>query len=173
MRKQLRKALGLFLSLFAVSGLSADRDTVIQERAFHLYLPGKWTGGYDSASQTWSYATPSNMESVTVGILERTAGPEMAKIKEDFDAYLAIRRKQELKVGGSSMSLAEPRLREVPGAMIASYEGYDSTTGRRTKTSVVVNERAAASYYYEALKMSEAVFKERAAAVLSKVGLVK
>jgi hypothetical protein len=173
MRKTIQKALAAVLPILAFTGVVAESDTVISESIFRLNLPGKWSGGYNAESRTWSYATPSKKESVTVGILERTTGPALAAVKSDFEVYLKTRRAQEQQLGGPRLSLTKSRIREVPGAMLSRHDDYDPSNGRRTHTYVIVNERAAASYYYEAFGMSEAEFNKRAAVVLAQVGLIR
>jgi hypothetical protein len=173
MRKSILRIFRALVPLLAIStAAAAEPNTVVSEKTFRLTLPGKWSGGYDAASGSWAYKTASR-ESVTVGILERTSGPDMAEVKKDFGVYLNVRRKQELALGGLKVKLGDPVIREVPGAMLARYWGYDPGRDRRSETFIVVNERAAGSYYYEALGMSEAAFKARAGEVLAHVGLVK
>src|SRR5687768_8061946 len=103
------------ISLGSSSSTSAA-DTIVRESEFRVTLPGDWTGGYDSGSQTWSYRTPQQTEGFTVGILQRTKGAEPEAIKADFEAYLRVRREQESQLGGSAFALSEPRTLEQQGA---------------------------------------------------------
>jgi hypothetical protein len=146
-----------------------EDQTLVRESTFHLTLPGKWVGGYDKESETWHYEGALGNEAVTVGILRRTGAADPAKIKEDFDIYLQVRRQQELRGG---IVLTESKVQSVGDALAASYQGFDSETGRRTRTHVIVNGKAAASYYYEAFGLSQADFDARAKQVLAQVGLV-
>lgn len=141
---------------------------MIREQTFHLTLPGKWTGGHDRTSQSEG---SSGKEAVTVGILRRAAGADLATMKEDFHGYLQLRRQQEQALAGG-IALTEPRTESVRDALTARYDGMDSSSGRRTHTYVIINSKAAASFYYEAMEMSQAEFDTRAKQVLGHVGLV-
>lgn len=175
---------GLFLVVFGIPGLLyavkarfgygptyTQDQTLVRERTFHLTLPGKWVGGYDRTSDTWHYEGSSRNEAVTVGILRRTAGADLVTMNEDFDGYLRLRRQQEQALAGGIV-LTEPRTQTVSDALTARYDGIDSSSGRRTHTYVIINSKAAASYYYEAMGMSQAEFDTRAKQVLGHVGLV-
>jgi len=150
----------------------AQDQTVITEDLFSLSLPGKWRGTYDRASDSWQYRSADGRESVTVGILRRTAGPDLSSIKEDFRAYLQARRKSELDLGGPKVRLSEPEVQERGAAVLARYSGFEPRDNRRTLTRIIVNELAAGSFYYEALGFTQEAFDTRAKVVLGKVGLI-
>src|SRR2546425_12027558 len=84
-------------------GAQADDQTIISERLFTLSLPGNWQGGYDGQSDSWQYRSADGREAVTVGVLHRTAGPDLNSIKADFHAYLQARRKAEVGLGGQKL----------------------------------------------------------------------
>ena len=172
MRKTILRALSALVSFGAVSNPSQAGDTLIREPEFHLTLPGQWSGGYDVSSHAWTYINASRKESVTVGILERTADASPSEVRTDFDDYLRVRREQEQRVGGSKLVLSKPSTAVVRDAVTAKYDGYDSSNGRRTYTRVIVNGKVAASFYYEAWDLSEREFTNRAVEILGKVGLV-
>ena len=172
MYKRCRLAL-LTLTVAASLLLAACRsgDTEISETSFRLVLPGKWTGGYDRASDTWIYLTPSQEEGVTVSLLRRPPHQPGALLRGDFAAFLQMRREQEQKVSDEPMTLSEPKLRKASGELAALYDGVGATSKRRTRTLVIVNEVFAAAMYYEAFGLSEQRFAERAAQVLERVGV--
>ena len=150
----------------------AQEHTVVNENAFSLALPGKWKGAYDSKSKSWQYRSADGRESVTVGVLDRTAGADASAIKTDFDAYLQARRKSELALGGPKVRLTEPEIQQRGAAVLARYTGFDPRDNRRTLTRIVVNEVAAGSFYYEARGFTKEKFDARAKQVLGKVGLI-
>jgi hypothetical protein len=152
---------------------SKAADTVIREETFSLTLPGAWSGGYNAESRAWGYVTAKGNEGITVGILQRTNDPAPEAMRSDLENYLRVRREQELKLGGVQLTLSEPRRSEQQGAHIAVFEGTDGAANRRTRTLVIVNRSVAASFYYEALELSDQEFEERASAILSQVGLVQ
>jgi len=158
---------------FGPSPSAGASETVVREDAFRLTLPGDWTGGYDAGSHTWSYRTSQQSEGITVGILQRANGAEPQAIKSDFEIYLRARRDQELKLGGAEFILSEPRTLEQQGAYIARFDGADRVTKRRTQTLVIVNRTVAASFYYEALALSDQEFQQRASAIFGQVGLMQ
>jgi len=153
-------------------GAQADDQTIVRESLFNLSLPGKWQGSYDRQSDSWQYRSADGREAVTVGILRRSAGPALDAIKADFRAYLQARRKSELDLGGPKLRLGEPEIQERGDAVLARYTGFDPSNNRRTLTRVIVNQVAAASFYYEVTGFTAAAFDARAKVVLGKVGLI-
>lgn len=124
------------------------------------------------SSHAWTYTSASGNEAVTVGIHERTGGAEPSQVRTDFENYPRVRREQERTLGGRKLVLSEPNTALVRDAQTAKYDGFDSSSGRRTHTRVIVNGKVAASFYYEAWDIPEREFTKRAVEVLGKVGLV-
>ncbi len=160
------------LAIALPMGTHADDQTVVRERFFNLSLPGKWTGSYDRGSDSWQYQSADGREAVTVGILHRAAGPAFDAIKADFAAYLQTRRKSEIKLGGPRLQLGEPEIQERRDAVLARYSGFDPGKNRRTFTRVIVNQLAAASFFYEAAGFTAEAFDARAKVVLGQIGLI-
>jgi hypothetical protein len=166
-----RAIVGWLASMVCLAAAAQDQ-TVVNEDRFSLSLPGKWKGAYDLASDSWQYRSADGREAVTVGILRRTAGPDLSSIKADFRTYLQERRKSELKLGGPNVRLSEPEVQERGAAVLGRYSGFDPRDNRRTLTRIIVNELAAGSFYYEALGFTQEAFDARAKLVLGKVGLI-
>ena len=172
MMQPIVRALVACLTGFACLAAAAQEQTAVNENSFSLLLPGRWKGAYDSASKSWQYRSADGRETVTVGVLDRTAGADARAIKTDFDAFLKARRKSELALGGPKLRLTKPEIEKRGAAVLARYSGYDPRDKRRTRTRIVVNEVAAGSFYYEARGFAQEAFDARAKLVLGKVGLI-
>jgi hypothetical protein len=157
-----------------LSATSCAVDTTdISEESFCWILPGQWSGGYDAASGTWVYLTASGEEGVTVGMLAQPAGAQGASPKNDLDAYLQARRRQEQQFSDETLALSKPSVRQTDGGIMAVYDGVGATSRMRTRTLIMVNDVTAVSFHYEAFGMSEKVFAARAQAVLRQASLAQ
>lgn len=149
---------------------SCSDATRISEDTFSLSLPGRWSGGFDANAGAWVYLTPAGEEGITVNVVLRPAGIGTKALELDFDAYLDMQRRQQQQ-GDEPMRLTAPEVSRSRRRIDAQFDGVGTTSQRRTRTRVIVNEVAAASFYYEAFGMSAAQFERRADAVMRRVHL--
>lgn len=168
MRKKLLIPLSALAWLFCMTACSDT--TRISEDAFSLSLPGRWSGGFDPHSGAWAYLTPAGEEGITINVVLRPVGIGTKALELDFDAYLGMQRRQQQQ-GDEPMRLTAPEVSRTRRRIDAQFDGAGTTSQRRTRTRVIVNEVAAASFHYEAFGMSAAQFAQRADAVMRRVHL--
>jgi hypothetical protein len=144
--------------------------TQVEEDAFRLSLPGRWSGGFEIDSGAWVYLTASGEEGITVNVVPRPVGIGTRGMELDFDAYLQQQRREQ-QLGDEPMALTVPRVSRTRRRIDAMFEGVGTVSQRRTRTLVIVNEVAAASFYYEAFGLPAAQFDERADAIMDEVHL--
>jgi hypothetical protein len=148
------------------SASDSGRDSRIEERAFSLTLPGKWSRLPPTEGGTrWTYR--SDREQLTVSLMSSTHSMSRDQRMETLARVHVLRRKAEAEVSG--VVLTETTFAESGGVFAARFAGFESATQRRFNCLLLCSQSAVTTFYYEALGMTEQESDARARPVFNSI----
>jgi len=147
----------------------AAPDTRVSEQAFRLLLPGAWSARRDATAPLWVFRSADHPEQLTVTLLraaEPLAPDEMATT---LDELCKRRREVEVMAASSPVLMTEVERGTRGDALVARYEGVETTGSRWSTTMVVVTPELAAVIYFEHLGKRDESAAARAQRALDSV----
>jgi hypothetical protein len=139
--------------------------TEISEHPFTLSLPGQWEQVPSENPGSFEYREAEGPGSVTVMLLAVRPSYAIADRTRLLNDYASHRSKYE---SGQTPSLEqfEPTLENRAESIEASWDGFDSATGRRQRHRAVMAGDVLADFCYATAGLDEDSFGERAATIL-------
>ena len=150
----------------------ASDSTEFSERFFRVVLPGKWA---DVTRQTdegvWEYESENGTERLTVSLFFANNEQTDEEISSMFDSFVRVRRQAEAEAGGQDVLLTDTVRRNVPNAIIGTYNGTEGMS-RAFADKVIVNTFGIANFYYEAIGLTKESFELRRDAIFRETGFI-
>ncbi len=93
---------------------SKPKDTIVDDRAFHIVLPGRWMRKPSADPTRWVYRSEDGDEQVTISVLSATHQLDANERSMGFQRILELRRRAETETPGSNrrMQISEPILQQ-------------------------------------------------------------
>lgn len=168
----MRTFVALLLCLFShwATAAAPTDMTPIRTEHFKVDLPGIWSVVPTTDVGLWQYSNESQGEELSVSVLKvadsATPNERAARLNEYLNARLKVEREQ---AHPAKIELTTPKIESQGNSLVASYSGFQSDTDRRFVAFAIFNSKRLVCFYFETLRMKEAEFKKRQAAVIGTV----
>jgi hypothetical protein len=117
--------------------------TVIDERIFHLKLPGQWSCQPSSDGMRWTYRRDIGFDQLTVSLLSSTKCLSIDEQLVTLERVTELRRRAETETPGiSGVTLTDTTFTESGGVQAARFGGIESGTQRRFSCSLLCSPSA-------------------------------
>ncbi len=146
--------------------------TAIDERMFHLSLPGNWSCQPSSDGTRWTYRSDIGFDQLTVSLVSSTKPLSVDEQFETLKRVTELRRRAETETPGvSGVTLTETTFTESGGVQSARFGGIESGTQRRFSCLLLCSPSGVTVFYYEAIGLSQQESDVRARVIFNSVGV--
>jgi hypothetical protein len=148
----------------------SPKDTLIQESAFRLTLPGKWVQKPSSDQTRWVYQNEDGRTQLTVSLLGSTHRMDNDEQTKTLHRVVELHRRAQTQMPDApAVTMTETTFAESEGVLAARYGGMETTGHRRFASLFLSSPMAVTIYYYEGLDSTQAEFEAGARTTMNSI----
>jgi hypothetical protein len=162
-----------FFSLFGCSKRK-PKETTTSEKAFSIALPGEWSRRSEDGGSRIVFSSSTSREQLTVSLIPSSQRMDTEQRLLTFNRVLELRRQAETHgLASSAVTMTAPTVSERSGIHSAHYGGFESVSQRRFSCLLFCSSSLVATFYYEAIGLSQSDAEGRASAILDSAKLTE